>query len=296
MRNGDSDVKVFLSMPLTVFTFHRVLPKVHPDALCVDMFERQLDYIQKNFRILTPDDALDFISGKSKPAGKRFAMLSFDDGWLDNWLYATPILKRRGLKAALALSAGFLHDGTLRERAEDVPAEIVERHNLDAEKIALEGDTLCYLSREEVKAMHDSGCWSIEAHGTHHVKNDRNISSIAAPGQGVSVAEFETFLKADLENCIREIHTITGRVPRMMFWPWGHYSDLSVQTAKGLGFEAQFTTAKGSVAFKDSRDILPRVNAADKWKKFERNAFTFSRPILAKLHDLFAHTEKLRFR
>lgn len=259
------------------------------------MFERQLDYIQKEFRVLTPEDALDFIAGEKKFPGKRCAMLSFDDGWLDNWLYATPILKRRGLKAALALSAGFLHDGALRERAEDVPAEIVERHNLAAEKIALGGDTLCYLSRAEVKAMHDSGCWSIEAHGTRHAKNDRNISSIAVPAKNVPVAEFEAFLKADLENCIREIYTITGRAPKMMFWPWGHYSELSVKTAKALGFEAQFTTAKGSVAFGDARDILPRVNAADKWKKFERNVFVFSRPILAKLHDMFAHTEKLCF-
>ncbi|MBP3302142.1 MAG: polysaccharide deacetylase family protein [Opitutales bacterium] len=281
-------------MPLTVFTYHRVLPKPHPDALSIDVFERQLDYIQKHFEVLTPEEAADFIAGKFPRSRGRFAMLSFDDGWLDNWLYATPILKRRGLRAALALSAGFLHDGALREHAEEIPSEIVERRNLDAEKLAPDGDTLCYLSREEVRAMHDSGCWSIEAHGTRHLKNDRGISSIAAPANNVSAEDFEKFLRADLQNCIDEISSITGRAPQMMFWPWGHYSDASVEIVKSFGFVAQFTTAKGSVAYADSRDILPRLNAAAKWKKFTRNTFIFCRPWLARLHDIVAHTETLR--
>lgn len=282
-------------MPLTVFTYHRILPKPHPDALCADVFERQLDFIEKKFSVLAPEDALAYISGTRDFSPKtRFAMLSFDDGWLDNWLFATPILKRRGLKAALALSAGFLHDAPLRERAEDVPEEITTRRSLDAEKIALEGDVLCYLSREEVRAMRDSGCWSVEAHGTRHTKNDRGVSAIAAPASGVSLESFEKFLRADLENCVREIADIAGRPPKMLFWPWGHYSDASVRIAKSMGFEAQFTTAKGSVAFRDERAILPRLNAAAKWDKFTRNVFIFSRPLLTKLHDRFAHTETLR--
>lgn len=282
-------------MPLTVFTYHRVLPRPHPDALSTDVFEQQLDFIRKKFVILPPDEALAYIAGTRDFSRKtRFAMLSFDDGWLDNWLFATPILKRRGLKAALALSAGFLHDSPLRERPEDVPAEIVERRNLDAEKIAPDGDVRCYLSRAEVRAMHDSGCWSIEAHGTRHVKNDREISSIAAPASGVSADAFEKFLRKDLENCIREITASTDRAPKMLFWPWGHYSDASVRIAKSLGFAAQFTTAKGSCLFGDSRDVLPRLNAAANRKKFLRNVFIFSRPFLAKLHDGFAHTETLR--
>ncbi len=280
-------------MPLTVFTYHRVLPHPHPDALSVDVFERQLDFIRERFEILTPEEALDFIAGKQKKPNGRYAMLSFDDGWLDNWLFATPILKKRALKAALALSAGFLHDGEVRT-VEGVPAEIVERRNLDAEKMAPNGDTLCYLTRSEVRAMHDSGCWSIEAHGTKHLKNDRGISSVAAAGTGVSPEEFEASLRADLRNCIKEISAITGRAPKMMFWPWGHYSDVSVKIVKEEGLSAQFTTAKGSVEFADKRDILPRLNAAANWKKFKRNTFIFSRPWLARLHDLVAHTETLR--
>lgn len=280
-------------MSLTVFTYHRILPHPHPDALSIDVFERQLDFILERFEMLTPEEALGFISGKLKKPNGRYAMLSFDDGWLDNWLFATPILKKRGLKAALALSAGFLHDGEVRT-VEGVPAEIVERRNLDAEKMAPGGDTLCYLTRSEVRAMHDSGCWSIEAHGTKHIKNDRGISSVAAAGTGVSPEEFEASLRADLRNCIEEITAITGRVPRMMFWPWGHYSDASVRIVKEEGFSAQFTTAKGSVEFADKRDILPRLNAAANWKKFKRNTFIFCRPWLARLHDLVAHTETLR--
>lgn len=285
-------------MSLTVFTYHRIQPKEHPDALTTDVFERQLDFIQANFEVITPALALDFIGAKGKNATlpkRRAAMLSFDDGWLDNLLFATPILKKRNLTAALALSAGFLHDGAVRERAEDVPEEILRRRNLDAEKMALTGDTLCYCSRDEIKAMHDSGCWSIEAHGTRHFKNNRGISVLAAPDLGVPADEFEKNLRADLENCIQKIKTITGRAPQAMFWPWGQYSTRSACVAKSLGFCAQFSTEKGSISRGDTRTVLPRVNAAANWEKFKRNAFIFSRPLFAKLHGIFAHTEQLCF-
>lgn len=286
-------------MSLTVFTYHRVLPKPHPDALTVELFERQLDWLGKNFDIITPENAFDFILGNgSRTHGKKLAMLSFDDGWLDNWLFATPVLKKRGLRAALALSAGFLHSGQLRERAEDVPAEILCRKNLAAEKIAADGgDTLCYVSREEVRAMHDSGSWCIEAHGTTHRKNDRGISFLAAPATGVPVSVFRSDFESDLKNCIEEINTITGREPQMFFYPWGQFSDESLRAAKKLGFRVQFSTQKGSIAFGAGTPgkILPRVNAAADWGKFTRNARTFSNSFRAKLHDIFAHTEKLKF-
>jgi len=285
-------------MSLTVFTYHRIQPREHPDALTVDVFERQLDFIQANFEILAPASALGFIEGKtdfSAQKNRRMAMLSFDDGWLDNWLFATPILKKRNLTAALALSAGFLHDGKLREHAEDVPEKILRRRNLDAEKLAPNGDTLCYCSREEIRAMQNSDCWSIEAHGTRHLKNSRGISFLAAPDNGVSSEEFEKLLRDDLKNCIDEITIITARAPKMLFYPWGQFSTLSAKTAKSLGFRAQFSTEKGCILHGDSRLVLPRVNAAANWEKFTRNASIFSRPLLAKIHGIFAHTEKLCF-
>ena len=49
------------------------------------------------------------------PAGEDLVALSFDDGWADNWLYATPVLKERKLRAVLAMSAGYLHDGEVRQ-------------------------------------------------------------------------------------------------------------------------------------------------------------------------------------
>lgn len=285
-------------MILIVFTYHRVLPRPHPDALEVSAFERQLDYIEENFSIVSPEQALEFIEGKTlreEARGRPLAMLSFDDGWLDNWLFATPILKKRRMKAALALSAGFLHDGKLRKNADDVSEAVLTRHNLDAEKIALTGDTQSYLSREEVRAMHDSGCWSIEAHGTRHAKNARGISFLSAPEHGIPASDFENFLRADLENCANEIRAITDRSPKMMFWPWGQYSALSVKTAKTLGFAAQFSTAKGAIVRGGAREIFPRVNAAANQKKFRRNAFIFRHPLLSRLHDVFAHTETLCF-
>ena len=104
---------------LTMLMYHRVLPRKHPEAVSVELFNAQLDYLEKHYCLLTPEQALDYIGGKLEDEAKPYAALSFDDGWLDNWLFATPVLKERGLRAALAMSAGYLHEAPLRKTESD---------------------------------------------------------------------------------------------------------------------------------------------------------------------------------
>ena len=93
---------------LTMLMYHRILPQEHPEAVSVPMFRRQLDYLQRHYQILAPEEVLDYVHGRLRDAPRPYAALSFDDGWLDNWLFATEILKARGLRATLAMTAGNL--------------------------------------------------------------------------------------------------------------------------------------------------------------------------------------------
>lgn len=51
----------------------------------------------------------------------------------------------------------------------------------DAQKAASNGDFRSYASIQELKEMADSGFWRLEAHGTSHVKGDKNCSILAVP-------------------------------------------------------------------------------------------------------------------
>ena len=99
---------------LSVFYFHRVLEK--PDPLLpyepdARMFDRMLGWIGSQFRVLDPLEACDRLYDSSLPS--RPAVITFDDGYRDNYTVALPILQRHGMKAAFFVATGFLNGGMM---------------------------------------------------------------------------------------------------------------------------------------------------------------------------------------
>lgn len=274
---------------LTILMYHRILPEAHPDAVSVAMFERQIEYLKRRYRILAPDEVLLYLRGSLREK-RPCAALSFDDGWLDNLLFATKVLQKHGLRAMLAVSAGYLRDGSVRDRESD---EILYLRNREAQRRAADGDCRCYLNRAELEFMHDSGVWSLEAHGTRHSKGDGGASILAMPQTGETRRDFQARLRQDVLASCDAVAAITGSRPGMFFWPWGHYTALAAETVRDLGL-IQFTVAKGSVRPGDARLVLPRVGVSERWKKFRKNCLVFRSPLLTGIHDLF-HKEKVCF-
>jgi len=65
--------------------------------LFADEFEIQLDWLEENYRVMTPDDLLSSIDNGWPSSEKPPCMLTFDDGTRDHWSVVTPILKRRSM-------------------------------------------------------------------------------------------------------------------------------------------------------------------------------------------------------
>ena len=256
-------------MALTIFMYHRVLPRKFPGALTIAEFERSLDYLERHYRMLPAAEVGDFITGARRYRGD-YAALTFDDGWVDNLLFASPVLQRRGLSALLAISAGTLRDGAVRDSESDA----VLYRDADAARAAWRaGDCSSYLNRAELRQMQDSGVWQLELHGTCHELGTAGVSVLSWPQNGMDEAAFCRFLSEDLENSHRELAAITGRSHRMFFWPWGHYSRVAVAVARNCGLDIQFTVEKGSIRNGDARTVLPRIGVAPRYRKFVRNCF-----------------------
>ncbi len=270
--------------------YHRILPEDRPEALSVAVFDRQLEYLDRHYRVLRAADVEKYIAGELKIPGDC-AALSFDDGWADNLFYADRVLEKHGFSALMAVSAGYLHDGPVRDGEADA---VLYRRMDEAQAAARSGDKSSYLSFSELEKLQSSGRWHFEVHGTRHELGDGGASVLSYPQDGLSVEEFREFLTSDLGGAADELSRITGRKHRMMFWPWGHYSTLAVETAAALGLDIQFTVAKGAIRNGDTRPILPRVGASPRWKKFTRNAFVFRHRALEFLHG-FSHSLKVDF-
>ena len=109
MRSAKNRVFNIIDPPLIILIYHRVadLPS-DPEMLAVSLenFRRQMEFLKRNFRILRFEEEW---SDLKEPA----VVITFDDGYADNFLEALPILEEARVPATFFVSTG--HIGTDRE-------------------------------------------------------------------------------------------------------------------------------------------------------------------------------------
>lgn len=78
------------------FLFHRVNPErdILWDPMDVKLFDQCISYIKRNYMVISVEDI-------SEPLlDKKYATISFDDGYKDNIVHALPILEKHKVKAS----------------------------------------------------------------------------------------------------------------------------------------------------------------------------------------------------
>lgn len=149
-----------------VLTYHSVtphgawLPWSSKCSVAPETFERHLQVLQRLQRRVIRTSELVHARQSGEPLPERAIVIHFDDGYLDNWVAACPILKRFGMPATLFVSLDFIEPGeTPRPTLDDVAAG-----RCRAEDLQWEG----YLNWAELRLMQASGLIDVEAHGIDH--------------------------------------------------------------------------------------------------------------------------------
>lgn len=94
------------------------------------------------------------------PSAKNKIVLTFDDGYLDNWVYAYPILKKYGLKGTIFVNPEFVqNETTIRPNLEDVWNKKIDRAELHP---------LGFCNWSELNAIQESGVFDIQSHSMSH--------------------------------------------------------------------------------------------------------------------------------
>ncbi len=104
----------FASRPaLAVLVYHRVLrPDAHPydrDVIEVtpEQFDEQMAMLKRHHAVACPDEMVELILAPKKLTRLRTA-ITFDDGYVDNYQHAFPILESHGLAATFFLPTDFV--------------------------------------------------------------------------------------------------------------------------------------------------------------------------------------------
>lgn len=93
---------------IPILNYHKVDTLYHALSISPNEFEEQMAYLHDNgYHTITPDQLLDYIQhGKSLP--QKPIMLTFDDGYLDNYKNAYPIMKKYGFTATVFIVSSFI--------------------------------------------------------------------------------------------------------------------------------------------------------------------------------------------
>jgi len=108
--------RLALQNRVVVLMYHRIKPRSEGKSAALEgmqvdpaTFERQMAYLRKRFHLLRLDDLRRHLLDRT-PFPPNSCLVTFDDGWKDNFSHAYPILNRYDVPAVVFLSVG--HIGT----------------------------------------------------------------------------------------------------------------------------------------------------------------------------------------
>lgn len=126
----------------------------------VSLFEQKIALISRSgFKTVFWRDLYAHMAVKKKLPPNSI-MLTFDDGYLDNWVYVYPILKKYGMTGTIFMTTDFIDSSTApRRNLEDVWAGRSGGRDLKAAG---------FLNWSEMRAMEAAGVMDIQSHALTH--------------------------------------------------------------------------------------------------------------------------------
>ena len=252
--------------PVPVLMYHHVNPN-KGDLVTVtpEVFEGQMRCLRDGgYRSLTLDDLVAHLRGGAIP-GKSVAV-TFDDGWLDNYRFAFPVLRKYGIRATVFLVTDRVAQAS-RGRPETDPS--VPTHRESMELLRAGEQRRVVLNWDHVREMTACGLVAFHSHTKTHARCD----TLSVDG-----------LLGELRGSKEAIEERTGRQCRYICWPYGRTSSEAVETAKEVGYHAAFTAKPGVVEADDDPFDIPRIVVKDDVPWFARRITIYTSGNLSRLY------------
>lgn len=292
-----------------VLLYHRVLdaserPRAHSsDGIVVtrEVFERHLRFLQRHFNVV---DARTF--GRHLQTREKFppatCLITFDDGWSDNFKHAFPALKERGLPAVIFLPTDYIGSGRVfwqermarllnaLRRSPEKPASgsqtTIEKYGLRPMLDAPETDAPSRIHEfiQSLKSRSPEEIEKILGAITACVPSKTEMNSIDTYMNWTEIREMAQnnvifgshavshclLTQLDPPGILRELRQSRDIIERelngpitMLAYPNGNYDERVIDCAGSAGYEVAFTTRPGLVSTNTDRLAIPRLNIHD---------------------------------
>ncbi|MEG0300005.1 polysaccharide deacetylase family protein [Cetobacterium sp.] len=244
---------------MPVIMYHRVIKDesekgVHGTYVTVKQFEEQMSYLKKKgFETVTFKDMLNNKYKQRFDKDKKWIMLTFDDGYKDNYENAFPILKKYEFKGII-----YILDGLSYNKWD------VENKNNPEKKFTL-------MNKEELLEMQNYG---IEFGG--HTSSHPELAKLPIEKA-----------KNEISTSKVTIEKMVGKELLSFAYPYGSLNQDVKQIPKEVGYRFAVATDSGSLTFSDDLFEIRRIGIFP-----TNNLFNFKRKVSGKYNFIKIKREK----
>ena len=277
---------------------HFIDPANHVPA---DIFERQMHFLVQHKKVI-PLSALVKLIQKGKTPPGNIAVITFDDGYLDNLTVAAPILEKYNLPATLFLPTGYIDRGENQwiDQAYTIFYYRSKKRLTWGKKMDLHFDLsapnqfqaayhvvcaeLLAADQSKRRSLLSELCEQLQPTTTaprltmtwEDVRNlVTQYSCFEIGGHSLWHTDLTSVTKAQAKNefaaCFQQIKNKTGKPPSSYSFCYGRTSETLRQLAAEAGFEAACGGQGIDPVIKNAADRyrLPRVTAPPSMERFD---------------------------
>lgn len=132
----------------------------HPLTVKWTFFDRQLGALREaGYRAITLAEFYER-QAAGHPPNERLLVLTFDDGYLDNWVYAVPIMRRHGMRGTVYVNPDFMDPG----KSPRPTLDSIGTRGIAEDDLPIRG----FMNAAELRAGVDAGLLEIGCHSRTH--------------------------------------------------------------------------------------------------------------------------------
>ena len=260
-----------MSNPDAILTFHHVLPWKDDLTIPPELFETLILFLKDHYNIISYQTFIEHLFDNRR-LPKRSVLLTFDDGYLDNYLYAYPVLIRHRIPTVIFMITGQI--STSDSCRVSMPC------TLSHQELDRTPRSELFLNTAEIETMESSGLVTIESHTCTHL--------------ACSSQPYDTIFHELVDSFAFIKKYTTPRKHYGFCWPKGAYNDVALEAFSDSPYAFAFSTTEGAYHTGDDLRTIRRIDCSS-WNgdqeeylgRLRRKLRIYTTPFLSQWYSSF---------
>ena len=218
-----------------ILNYHSIHP-THPFSTKPDDFQKQIELLQNNFEIISLSEFYEYYKSNNLEKN-NYAIITFDDGYEDNFTYAFPIIKKFRIKPTIFIVTGFIN------KKIDITNSFQDYRELKS------------LSWEQIKEMSKDGV----EFGSHTYSHP-NLAKIDLDEDREEIVVLKEMIESQIKKEVK-----------FLAYPWGQldcFNSKIISIVSQSGYHLACSTLWGKITKRSPIFALPRIRI-DPWDTLE---------------------------